>query len=49
MGTEINKNKNWTSPTQIIRRRKKVTEPAKKVVMNNIINQFVSAIKLKHM
>jgi hypothetical protein len=49
MGTEINKNKIWTSSDQTKRRRKKVEEPIKKSAMNTIVNQFIVALKTKHM
>jgi|688.fasta_scaffold213734_3 hypothetical protein len=47
--TTNNKNKVWTSQEQFKRRRKKVTESVKKTALNTIVNQFVSALKAKHM
>lgn len=49
MATENNKNKNWNSPNQFKRRRKKVTDNSKKIQLNTIINQFIVALKNKHM
>lgn len=49
MATQNNKNKTWSSIEQTKRRRKKVTENEKKIAMNTIVNQFISAIKTKHM
>ena len=49
MATEINKNRNWVSPEDIKRRRKKVTETTKKVALNTIVSQFITALKAKHM
>lgn len=49
MATENNKNKVWNTPSDIKRRRKKVTEVTKKNAMSNIVNQFIVAIKNKHL
>lgn len=49
MATENNKNRTWTSPEEIKRRRKKVTEIDKKNALKTIVNQFITALKTKHM
>lgn len=49
MATQINKNKIYTSTDQSKRRRKNVSEVPKKVLMNTIVNQFITAVKNKHM
>jgi len=49
MTTENNKNRVWTSENQFKRRRKKVTEAPKKIALNTIVNQFIAALKAKHM
>lgn len=49
MATEINKNKKWTNKLDVKKRRKKITEQS---VINNvqsIMNNFISAVKIKHM
>jgi len=47
--TTNNKNRVWTSQEQFKRRRKKVTEPVKKTALGVIVNQFITALKAKHM
>jgi hypothetical protein len=47
--TTNNKNRVWTSEMEFKRRRKKVTETPKKNALNTIVNQFISALKAKHM
>jgi len=49
MATQINKNKTWNSSEEFKRRRKKVTEQSKKIQLNTIVNQFITALKNKHM
>jgi len=49
MATENNKNKTWNSAEEFKRRRKKVTEQPKKIQLNTIVNQFITALKNKHM
>jgi hypothetical protein len=49
MATENNKNRVWTSSDQFKRRRKKVTEADKKNALKTIVNQFITALKNKHM
>jgi len=49
MATENNKNRIFTSLNEITRRRKKVTEAPKKIALNTIVNQFITALKAKHM
>jgi len=48
MATQNNKNKVWSSIDQTKRRRKKVTEAPKKIALNTIVNQFITALKAKH-
>lgn len=49
MATEINKNRVWASTEEFKRRRKKITDVPKKIALNTIVNQFITALKAKHM
>jgi hypothetical protein len=49
MSTEINKNKKFTSMTELFKRQKKVTENSSKTQMITKIQNFISALKQKHL
>ena len=48
MTTEINKNKIWSNPIDIEKRKRKVSNVSTINNIKSIVNLFVSAVKTKH-
>jgi hypothetical protein len=48
MATEINKNKKWSNPSDITKRRRKVSNETSINSIKSIVSLFISAVKIKH-
>jgi hypothetical protein len=48
MATEINKNKKWSNPSDIKKRKRKVINETTNNGIKSIVGLFISAVKTKH-